>query len=169
METNSLSPDVRTGGTHSASWKFPLLLLLVLLGIFFWKRGEPVEPQVTSSAAIVPWTPSPRPTGEVVRLEIDFGNGARRVFDAVPYEAEMTVADVLAQAREFRPGITFTHIGAGKGGFLTELEGLKNEGASGRNWRYEVAGTPGTMSFCLQKVAAGDLVRWSFAGENENR
>jgi hypothetical protein len=79
----------------------------------------------------------------------------------------MTVEDVLIAAREFQPGISFAQIGEGAGGFLTELEGLKNEGASGRNWRYKVAGTPGSMSFCLQKVAPGELVRWSFAGEDE--
>jgi hypothetical protein len=146
-----------------------LLLAIVLLGIFLWKRSEPAAQQPAPAEVTAAWTPSSRQTGETVRLEIDFGNGARRVFDALPYEVEMTVADVMAQAREFRPGISFAQIGEGAGGFLTELEGLKNEGASGRNWRYEVAGKPGTKSFCLEGVAAGELVRWSFAGEDENR
>ena len=165
MEMNSPSPDARPCCNASTAWKFPLLLVVVLLGIFFWKRSEPVAQQAAPTEAPAEWTPSAKPTGEMVRLEIDFGNGARRQFDALPYKADMTVADVLVAARESQPGISFTQVGEGAGGFLTELEGLKNEGASGRNWRYEVAGTPGSQSFCLQKVAAGELVRWWFAGE----
>jgi hypothetical protein len=148
-------------------WKFPVLLGLLLLGMLFWNRDQVVTQTEKLPLAAAEWTPSPQPAGEVVRLEIDFGNGAKRQFEALPWKADMTVADVLIAAREFRPGISFAQIGSGAGGFLTELEGLKNEGASGRNWRYEVAGTPGSMSFCLQKVAAGELVRWSFAGEDE--
>ena len=150
-------------------WRFPLLLAAVLIGIVLWNNGKPTDERAAPPERTATWSPSPAATGDVVPLEIDFGNGARRVFDALPYHAEMTVADVLEQARSFQPGISFKQEGEGATGFLTELEGLKNEGASGRNWQYEVAGSPGTMSFCLQTVAAGELVRWSFAGEDTNR
>jgi hypothetical protein len=149
-------------------WKFPLLLALLLVGMLFWNRDRFSSPTENQSAIAAQWTPSPQPTGEVVRLEIDFGNGASRHFDALPWRAGMTVEDVLLAARDFSPGVSFTQIGSGAGGFLTALEGLKNEGVSGRNWRYEVAGTPGTQSFCLQEVAPGELVRWSFAGKDEH-
>lgn len=150
-------------------WKFPLLLGVVLLGLLLWNRGESANQHAEPSERLAAWSPSPAATGEIVRLEIDFGNGARRVFDALPYQAGMTVADVMARARSFRPGISFKQVGEGATAFLTELEGLKNEGASGRNWQYEVAGAPGTKSFSLQSVAAGELVRWSFAGADANR
>jgi len=38
-----------------------------------------------------------------------------------------------------------------------------------RNWLYEVADKPGTMSFCLQKVAPGELVRWRFTDASEEQ
>ena len=167
MEPNANSPDTQTCCSTGSRWKFPLLLALLLLGMLYWNRSQPAPQAENDSSAETAWTPSPQPTGDIVRLEIDFGNSAKRQFEALPWKADMTVEDVLVAAREFRPGISFTQVGEGAGGFLTELEGLKNEGASGRNWRYEVAGTPGTMSFCLQKVAPGELVRWSFAGEDE--
>jgi hypothetical protein len=169
METKPFGTDARSCCNGTAAWKFPLLLVMVLVGIFLWKRDEPtVQPAVPAEPS-AEWTPTARPTGEVVALEIDFGNGARRVFEAVPYQADMTVADVMDQARQFQPAIRYTQVGGGAGGFLTELEGLKNEGASGRNWQYEVAGTPGNKSFCLQTVAPGELVRWTFAGGDRNR
>lgn len=169
MEPDPNSPDARTCCSNAAGWKFPLLLAVVLLGIFLWKRSEPATQPAVSTAVSADWSPAARPTGDTVGLEIDFGNGALRVFEDLPYQTEMTVADVMEQARRFQPGISYTQVGEGAGGFLTELEGLKNQGASGRNWQYEVAGTPGNKSFCLQTVAAGELVRWSFAGEDPNR
>ena len=167
METTPESPDTAAPNRSPAvGWQFPLLLAVLLLGIILWGQRPTVEQPATTSAN---GPPSPIPTGDVVRLEIDFGNGARRTFDALPYRPDMTVADVMSAAREFRPGITFTQVGEGARGLLTGLEGVKNEGASGRNWRYEVAGSPGTRSFCVVPVAAGELVRWTFAGDDANR
>lgn len=168
METDRPSPDAQNGPASGYSWKLPVLLLFVLLGMLFWNRSRLERVPIVAPTADAIWTPSEKPAGEVVQLEIDFGNGAKRQFEALPWRADMTVADVMTAARDFRPGIRYAQIGEGASGFLTELEGLKNEGASGRNWRYEVAGTPGSMSFCLQKVASGELVRWTFAGEDED-
>jgi hypothetical protein len=169
MEPNPNSPDTRTCCNDAAAWKLPLLLAVVLLGIFLWKQNQSVPPSPAPSQVSSEWTPSVRPTGDTVGLEIDFGNGARRIFEALPYRAEMTVADVMGEARKFQPALRYAQVGEGAGGFLTELEGLKNEGASGRNWQYDVGGTPGNKSFCLQTVAPGELVRWTFAGQDENR
>lgn len=143
--------------------------MAVLLGIFLWKLGLTSTPEAVPVARASTWSPSAAPVGETIALEIDFGNGAKRVFETLPFKPEMTVADVMQAATQFAPNITYTQIGAGAGGFLTELEGVKNEGANGRNWQYEVAGAPGTMSFCLAKVATGEQVRWTFAGREQNR
>jgi hypothetical protein len=169
METKPDSPDARTCSSLAASWKFPVLLLVVLAGIFLWKRNETDSRPAVASKADFAWTPAAKPIGDTVGLEIDFGNGARRVFEALPYQAEMTVADVMDQARQFQPAITYVQVGDGAGGFLAELEGLKNEGASGRNWQNDRAGTTGSKRFCLQTVAAGQVVRWTFAGKDANR
>lgn len=165
MATNSKGPDATEDAAPPRLWLFPFLLALLLGSLVIWDRTW--ERPVVSNATPVEWSPSARPTGDVVRLEIDFGNGAARHYHALPWKAGMTVADVMMAAREFQPGISYVQIGEGASGFLTQLEGLKNEGASGRNWRYEVAGTPGTKSFCLQEVAPGEQVRWWFAGEAE--
>jgi hypothetical protein len=166
METEA---DARNCCGNAAAWKFPLLLVLLLLGIFLWKRSEPATQPAIPTEVSEDWAPSAEPTGDTVALEIDFGNGARRVYDSLPHHAKMTVADVMNAAREFQPAIRFTQVGEGAGGFLTELEGLKNEGAGGRNWQYEVSGTPGNKSFCLQTVEPGGGVRWTFAGGDANR
>lgn len=166
METDSTGTAATKESRGNNSWVFPALLVIVLGGLLFWSRGQQTIP-TDSSTAPVQWTPSARPEGEVALLEIDFGNGAKRVFDALPWHPEMTVAEVMMAAHDFKPGINYVQVGEGASGFLTELEGLKNEGANGRNWRYEVAGNPGTKSFCLQTVGAGEVVRWWFAGEEE--
>lgn len=169
METTPPSPDDTTGRNSNRPWLFPLLLSMVLFGILLlspWARHAPLGDAVPD---VTQGTPTPQPTGETVGLEIDFGNGAKRQFDGLPWHEEMTVADVLAAARQFHPGIRFSQIGTGESGLLTEIEGLKNEGSTGRNWLYEVADKPGTVSFCLQKVAPGELVRWRFTDASEEQ
>lgn len=163
------SPDARECCRGAAWWKLPLLLSLVLLAMLFWRQGQQVADPAVNRATGEVWTPSAAVTGEVVKLEIDFGNGARRSFDALAWRDGMTVEDVMLAAREFHPGISYAQIGEGAKGFLTQLEGLKNEGASGRNWQYDVAGEPGTRSFCLETVNAGELVRWTFAARDEEQ
>ncbi len=159
------------GGVLSASkkkpvggWVFPVLLLVVLgVAAWFGKR-EPASKVVTErgTPTIAAWVPSPRPEGETVGLTIDFGNGASKRFEALPWREGMTLEQLMAEASEFRPGISFTQKGAGKMGFLTSLEGLENQGVDGRNWQYRVNGKHGKMSFCLQPLEVGDQVLWGF-------
>jgi hypothetical protein len=169
METTPPSPDDRECCRGAAWWKLPLLLTAVLLAMLVWRQGQPIIDTGASRTPGEAWTPSAAAIGEVVKLEIDFGNGARRLFDSLPWKEKMTVEDVMLAARDFRPGISYSQIGEGAKGFLTELEGLKNEGFGGRNWQYEVAGSPGTRSFCLESVNAGDLVRWTFAAMGDEQ
>ncbi len=114
------------------------------------------------------WTLSPQPTGETVSLTINFGNGVKKEFEALPYRIEMTVVDLLAAARDFRPGITFTQVGTGESGFLRSLDGLANQGAEGRNWLYQVDGQHAHASFCLEKVGPGGHILWKFTDELYN-
>lgn len=169
METSPPSPDDTSSHRSGRPWIFPLLLLLVLVGVVLSNRFGLIAPIRSSAPDATHWTPSAQPTGETVRLEIDFGNGAKRQFDALPWHEGMTVGDVLTAAREFRPGIRFLQIGTGESGLLTEIDGLANEGMNERNWIFEVADKPGTMSFCLQKVALGELVRWSFTDASDEQ
>ena len=107
------------------------------------------------------WTP-PAVAGEMVALEIDFGNGARREYAALPYRDDMTVGDALRLARDFGPGLAFTHQGEGELSFLTSLDGVANQGAGGRFWLYQVDGERADVSYEVQPLSAGQRVLWQF-------
>lgn len=162
-----LRSDLRSdpGGSQShGGWVFPALLataLLVLALIVFGNRQP--GPQSVSPKTSGNGTPSDEPLGSTVALEIDFGNGAKWQFAALPWRAGMTVAQLMEEARKFRPGIEFTQHGEGASGLLIAIDGLKNKGSGGRNWRYRVDDRFGEVSFCLQPIEPGMRVLWEFA------
>ena len=158
----------RQTGRSGAGWLFPALLAILLVILLGLTRWVPSQPPLQLSAPPDNWTPSLRPTGQTASLSINFGNGAKKEFVALPWQAEMTVADLLERAREFRPGIRFKQIGSGESGFLTSLDGLANEGAGGRNWIYQVDGQHAHVSFCLEKIEPGTHVLWTFTDELYN-
>jgi len=170
MKRKQSSTDVTQQSRHSSGfsgggWLFPTFLAIVLLILFGLVRGTSDSGPSWQAGPVADWTPSPQPVGETVALTIDFGNGAKKVFAALPWQAEMTVADLLETARKFRPGIDFSQIGSGEGGFLSSLDGLANEGASGRNWFYRVDDRHAHVSFCLEKIEPGMHVLWAFTDE----
>ncbi len=164
MELGPSGTDEVDRPTHGG-WVFPALLAAVLLVSAVIALSSRFPNNSPAPGESVGWTPSAEPHGETVALEIDFGNGAKKEFSALPWRAGMTVADLMLQAREFCPGIDFTQQGKGAGGFLTSVDGLRNQGASGRNWRYEVDGRHGEVSFSVQELQPGMHVLWEFAGE----
>ena len=95
-------------------------------------------------------------------LAIDFGNGARREFAALPWSDGLTLGKLMREARDFRPGIRYTQRGEGDMAFLTALEGVANDKAAGRYWFYEVDGQRGEVSFEVQPLEAGAKVLWVF-------
>jgi hypothetical protein len=139
-------------GLAAASW----LLMSV--------RNDPDAPRAGAGAKeqTVAWTP-PVAAGETVALEIDFGNGARREFAALPYRDGMTVGDALRLARDFGPGLAFTYQGEGELSFLTSLDGVANQGPGGRFWLYQVDGERADVSYEVQPLASGQRVLWQFA------
>lgn len=151
-------------GTSQGGWVFPALLAVVLLvaaAIVFGSRqpgSQSVAPGTSGN-----WIPSEAPQGSTVALEIDFGNGAKKQFATLPWQAGMTVVQVMEAARRFRPGLDFTQVGEGAGGLLLAIDGLKSEGAGGRDWRYRVDDRYGEVSFCLEPVEPGMSVLWEFA------
>ena len=163
----SSTDEAQRSGQASGGWVFPVLLAVVLLLMALMsQRIRESDPAGKLSGEAPVWTPSPPANGETVSLEIDFGNGAVRRFAALPWRQEMTVEKLLQAARQFQPGIIFSQQGEGETGFLTALEGLANEGAGGRNWKFEVDGEHGRVSFCLQKLMPGQQVLWKFALED---
>jgi hypothetical protein len=146
-----------------------LLVLTVGLGvtaaILVKFRQEPRDyaaGSATSNQSAENWTPAPDPRSETVSLAIDFGNGARREFAALPWKDGMTVADLLKSATAFRPGLAFSQQGEGAQAFLTSLDGVAGRAEGSRFWLYEVNGEPGKVSFAIQRLAAGDRVLWAF-------
>lgn len=172
MEPPPPSPAAPRRGDRA----LPLVLLIIaaVLGAVFAAFGEnrmgaPANSSLSESAATAArsqpthWTPSPRPTGKTVTLTIDFGNGARRVFDDLPWTPGLTLGKLMDEAREFRPAVTYTQQGTEEMALLSSLEGVANEsGPDGRYWLYSVDGRHGEVSFAVQPLEAGAAVLWEF-------
>jgi hypothetical protein len=77
----------------------------------------------------------------------------------------MTVRDALAAAVDSSGNVKFAQQGADQSAFLTEIEGVKNEGAGGRNWTYTVNGKLGDRSFAIYPLRPGDQVLWTHAAQ----
>lgn len=166
MEAGPSSTDETQVQPRTSGWLFPALLLVVALGVaIFGYANRPTVDDSSDSTPIENWTPAPQPTGETVQLVIDFGNGARREFDALPWSPGTTVADVMEAARSFHPGIRYTQQNSGESGFLTMLEGVENEGTGGRYWRFSVDGEVGKSSYCIAQVEPGSSILWEFTAE----
>lgn len=165
-EEQTSTDEADRGNRANGGWVFPVFLavLLVIAALIAQKSGQNnslENPRSTQEK----WTPSPPAQGDSVRLEIDFGNGATQNFAALPWQSEMTIADLMKSAQEFRPGITYVQKGEGEMGFLSTLQGLSNEGVGGRNWKYQVDGKHGQKSFCLQELSPGQHVLWKYDSE----
>jgi hypothetical protein len=178
MEPPPSSPAAQPAGATSSrrgDRALPLVLLIVaaLVGALLAAFGgakpnapnDPANGTLASAVESPPatWTPTSRPTGKTVTLTIDFGNGARREFDDLPWSPGLTVGKLMEAAREFRPAITFTQQGEGEMAFLKSLEGVAHEsGADGRYWLYSVDGRHGEVSFAVQPLEPGAAVLWEF-------
>jgi hypothetical protein len=167
METDDSSPAGPPGdfSPRSNSWTLPLVLVAgaALVGTWLLLNEAARRPQAPAPGgdSVKNWTPAPRPEGETATLAIDFGNGARREF-VLPWSEKLTLGKLMREARDFRPGIRYTQKGKGKMAFLTSLEGVENQGASGRNWLYEIDGNHGKVSFEIQPLEAGAKVLWVY-------
>jgi hypothetical protein len=180
MEPIRSSPAAQPEGASSprrGDRTLPVVLLVVaaILGAVFASFGEtgsissgdPKSKEAVAGASVdaqrANWTPAPRPTGKTVTLTIDFGNGARREFDDLPWTPGLTLGKLMEQAREFRPAVTFTQQGEGDMAFLKSLEGVAHEsGPDGRYWLYSVDGRHGEVSFAVQPLEPGAAVLWEF-------
>ena len=142
-------------------------MLAVCLAAASWLlmsvRNDPGAPRSDAGAKeqATAWTPQAT-AGETVALEIDFGNGARREYAALPYHDGMTVGDAMRLARDFRPGLPFTHQGEGELSFLTSLDGVANQGVGGRFWLYQIDGERADVSYEVKPLRAGQRVLWQF-------
>ena len=139
-------------------WRLPVLLAVVLGAILFSVGAQ------VNDVAIEPAGP---PAGKQVQLEavdkvtvtIDFGGEPRSLSNTVPWHKGMTVSRLLSSASL----ASFGQKGNGASAFLTQIAGVENEGAGGRNWMYSVNGKRADRSFAVYELQPSDHVLWSFA------
>jgi hypothetical protein len=139
-------------------WRLPFLLSLVLVAILLY-RGFAARQEIVERRGSQASSQPDSPTADRVSISVDFGgkNGARS--STVRWKAGITVRDLLAAASVGEIG----QQGSGAAAFLTQIDGVKNEGAGGRNWMYSVNGQRADRSFAVYKLQPGDRVLWSFA------
>ncbi|MEX2307329.1 MAG: DUF4430 domain-containing protein [Pirellulales bacterium] len=155
----SASPACSTCGPW---WRLPLLLAIVLAAILLsrsrWLRETTTEPTRDSA----PRT-SPAETDEQVTLTIDFGDGRRQKYEPIAWREGMTVHDLTRETP--RADAQLATRGTGESAFLTNLDGVANEGGGGRNWTYTVNGRLGDRSFAVYELRPEDEVLWSYAAQ----
>lgn len=145
----------------------PGILAILLVGMLAGRMMRPPEVRegepAGAAAQTDEWEPSPEPAGDTVLFAVDFSNGARKEIAALPWREGLTVLEAMQEAARFRPGITFTHTGSGEMTFVTAIDGLKNAGADGGNWIYEVNGEKATKSAGIQTLQPKDALLWRYA------
>jgi hypothetical protein len=139
-------------------WRLPALLAIVLVAILLFKScGVRENASVTDDPTVN--TPATTMAIESVVLIIQFNDGHQPQSDKVSWTRGMTVRELLNKV----PRINIFQQGSGASAFLTEIDGVKNEGAGGRNWMYSVNGKQADRSFAIYELQPGDQVLWSFA------
>jgi hypothetical protein len=99
-----------------------------------------------------------------VRLVVDYGDGVAKIFDPLPWSKGNTVLDVLNVAKAKPHGISFNYTGQGASAFLTDIDGVTNQGggSSAKNWQYWVNTTYADRSFAVFEVQVTDTIFWRF-------
>jgi hypothetical protein len=126
--------------------------VLGCLGLFVFLAGVPLHREALAQSV------------QSVRLVVDYGDGVAKIFDPLPWSKGNTVLDVLNAAKASPHGISFNYTGQGTSAFLTDIDGVTNQGggASAKNWQYWVNTTYADRSFAVFEVQATDTIFWRF-------
>lgn len=100
------------------------------------------------------------PQEKKVTIEIDFGERAEKKTLTIPWKVGLNVLDAMNQAKQEKR-LKFKYRGKGVSAFLTQIEGVKNQGAKGDNWIFRVNSKLANRSFGVILLKAGDQVNWS--------
>jgi hypothetical protein len=133
------------------------LLAVVLVAILVFQNRrvrETVQPRPQR-----PVEQTATPTTDTVSLTVNSGDGRPLQNTTAAWKEGMTVLDLLQQ----EPRVSFQAQGTGESAFLTELNGVANQGSGGRNWTYSVNGRLADKSFGVYKLRPNDHVLWTFA------
>lgn len=127
-------------------------VLGVVLAVNHWAAPTRIEVATTGGTA----------------AEIDPGVGVTFESGQLPkviiaHEPEMTVLDAMRQVEQADHAWKFAYQGSGSSTFLLSIADQENEGASGRNWQYEINGQHAQQGIGTQTLEPGDQVLWKFA------
>ena len=96
-----------------------------------------------------------------VTLAIDFGGDKRSKSIDVVCSPESTVLLSLERAQNMNK-LKVDVRGTGETAFLNSIDGVGNEGASGKNWVYRVNDELGDKSAGVYPVKPGDAISWTY-------
>ncbi len=101
---------------------------------------------------------------QVVRLTIDFGDGAEKRFTAIAIREGMSVLDVLEAAKAHPHGITFAWRGSGAMTLITKIDDVANQesAAGAKNWLFFVNQKLANRGCGAASVKAGDSILWRY-------
>lgn len=157
MQTNPSDPAA--AGPHNPQpWRLVgglLALIVVLGGLVLLPRlsnvpsrsNGPQGAQRSETAGL-----------ENTRCEIDRGDSAAIKTQTVPWKEGLTVFEQLCRAAEVRA------TGEGYFTFVESIDGVRNEGAEGRNWQFWLNGERSDEGAGAMGLRPGDRVLWRFAG-----
>jgi hypothetical protein len=100
-----------------------------------------------------------------VRLVVDYGDGATKTINNLPWAKGDTVLEAMKAATSRPHGISFSYTGAGETAVMTKIDDVQNEGGGTgkKNWQYWINETYGDRSFAAFALHAQDVVLWRFA------
>lgn len=135
-----------------------LLLAAISLAVFV------VSPclAISQDAVSKPTAETKAKATKTVVLTIEFPGEVELHYKAIPFTDDMTVFDALTAAAKHARPLRFKHSGSGEFAFLTEIDGQKNEGVSGKNWTYKVDGERAKVGMGSMKLKEGSHVLWIF-------
>lgn len=140
--------------------QFRSVLMLALLSAcaygYFAPCGLAQESQAQAS------TPNIGKSSKSITLSVELPGDVELRYKAISFTDGMTVFDALNIAAKHSRALQFKHSGSGEFAFLTEIEGVKNEGASGKNWTYKVDGQRAKVGMGSMKLKEGSHVLWTF-------
>lgn len=162
-ERDPNNDDACTTRACGGRWKLLVLFALVLAAIVAYRVLGTGETQVGGLGTSTNDTTLPSRTGETVSLTFRFGEGDDRKLEPIAWHQGMTVDDLMTAASRVPGGIRYAMRGVGEMAFLTRIDNIANEGATGRNWTYTVNGERADKSFAVYRLEPGDHVLWTFA------
>lgn len=153
MENSTPTGDSRPKNPRGFYLAAALIVVLgVVLAVNYW--GAPTRTEVsTSGGESSPVDPALGVTFEAVDLPTV----------TVSHAHEMTVLDAMRAVEQADHAWKFAYQGTGVSTFLVSIADQENEGASGRNWQYEINGKHAQRGIGTQTLEPGDQVLWKFA------